>query len=1575
MYAEYCILMVLSLLQGGVSTVMDCKISVEGLEYRGNISFTVSGKTCQRWDSQTPHSHDYANRLPGNVSRHENYCRNPRPGIEPIPWCYTMDQVTRWEHCDIPFCVVDCRKTREGMEYRGNISITISGKTCQRWDRQKPWTHSYTNILPGNASMHENFCRNPQAKEADGPWCYTTDTTTRWEYCDIPFCECRDTIKGEEYRGTISHTTTGRECLRWDSQHSPEPSFALFPEGNSSSHENYCRNPAEQDEKPWCFTDPSEKYAEYCNIPLCSQSNKECLDSAKGQHYFGTKAETKDGIACQRWDKLQPHEHKFSLGFLGLSASEHENYCRNPDNGVKPWCYTLNDTVRYQYCDIPLCEKSEDCKETEGGMGYQGKRNITQSGIACQRWDSTYPHVPNNRISFPGSTLSRQENYCRNPDGEQAPWCYTMDPNVRWQFCDIPFCINSSFQCDFSGEMCGLEQPNDTGMTWFLNKDERSLRFRPPKNVPNSQLYISTLKSPLLRSMKMGNCLILAYRSEGIELQLTTSTQNLTKLKESSEFRRVKVNINPQPDNYKVFIAPHIAASLVAESSTVAAIKFMEVQNGPCTGKDCFSCLDDRLCISHGFCDMTPDCPDYSDEENCALECYHENEYKGFRKETKYLHQCMAELGNTCSFDLSGKREPGCFVDSEFKWEECSVPTCDKGNFICDFEQDMCDWQQMLSGTKWNRQIDENTGEMFASAEKKESLRGNTEEKAVLYSTPQPSSSEFGCLTMTYSGENVNLNVFITQGTVLTLDGMIFQRQNINSDLFATTSFQTPIDIPYLVSIVATFQANVTGIVRLGKISYEKGICKDKDPCYKTEYQCDDGRCVDADQFCNKKNDCPNNEDENVCNYTSSKCVQMEKGCVLPCPYQCECKGVVFKCQSPENVIKEVRVLDLSSSNFDTKDLRDFSFLLHLNLSGCSKEDSSLRDLGKQLQSHSLQTLDISFNRIRNLQQSTFEKLSNILYLNVSHNQITDLQFDFLGVIPKLRHLILRNNKIVIIHSKEIYSRYNSSLQLLDLRNNKIKTILPKALHWLSFLSKLLLSNNSITNTDDYFSRSMKMLVEVDMSFNSISIITDNMFSGLRRLGYLNLQHNQIQVLNDFSFSTLTSLQTLNLAFNKIHTINRMAFENMVSLTKLNLTGNQLRKLSPARFVALVKLQILDLSDNDITILESNAFRRLEEVKYLYINRNKLSVSRTMFQGLCNLEWIWTDSYIICCAKPLSVDPSKCISPRDRISTCEQLISVGFLAQVIWYVALFSLIGNLYVIYYRMRSTNNGRNNAHGILVLNLSFSDLLMGVYLFIIAVADMKYRNNYGFNDSQWRSSNICTVAGLLATVSSEASVIFVFLITLERLLALKYPFSTEFLRKRKHKFVISVMVWLMTILLAAFPISVYPDFYSRSTVCISLPLTAEKVAGWEYATFVFIGLNLIIFIAIVIGQILIFVEVKVIGGALQQDNRKREIAVLKSLSYVVLSDMCCWIPIILIGIMAYGGMDISFDVYAWVVVLVLPLNSALNPFIYTFIVIYRQKQESQRGQNISMDERQNGRQLSRNSTTVSGKKDHSI
>ncbi|XP_034314029.2 G-protein coupled receptor GRL101 [Magallana gigas] len=717
----------------------------------------------------------------------------------------------------------------------------------------------------------------------------------------------------------------------------------------------------------------------------------------------------------------------------------------------------------------------------------------------------------------------------------------------------------------------------------------------------------------------------------------------------------------------------------------------------------------------------------------------------------------------------------------------------------------------------------------------------------------------------------------------------------------------------------------------------------DRDPCSKTQFQCQDDSCIDVGDFCNGLTNCPNQEDESACkNNNNITCLKDTSNCPKHCPAHCQCNGYIFKCNSPENVTKEVRVLDLSSNAFDLENLENFGLLVHLNLSRCRITD--LRSLVERLNSHSLQNLDLSHNNIHKIRWKTFAGMPNLLYLNISNNQIALFVMDFLAFTPKLRHLIGMNTKFMIIIGVSVYNQINASLELLDLQNNNIKDVIPrKAFHSLKFVSKKVLRNNDITNTDFYFSTSMKMLHDLDLSFNSIQNISDYMFDGLDGLRNLNLQNNQISILAEFSFSILKSLRTLNLAYNNIHTIDRLAFQNLFLLAKLNLTGNKLKYLAPERFVALVKLQVLDLSGNGLQILAYDAFKSLDSVTYLYIHNNELTVSRTMFQGLCNLEWLQTDSYLICCAKPLTVNSSKCISPRDSISSCEQLIDVGFLAQMIWYMALFSVIGNAYVIYYRIQGEIR-RNASQGVFVLHLSISDLLMGMYLFIIAIADLQYQNIYGFNDGQWRYSTACTVAGILATTSSEASVIFIFLITIERYIVLKHPFSAGIAKKRRLILFVTMVAWLIAIVFAIVPYLVYSDFYSRSTVCMSLPLTRERTSGWLYSTFLFIGFNMFIFMAIVIGQLLIYIQVKQMGKKINNDNTKREMAAFKSLSYVVLSDAFCWIPIIVIGLLASGGVNIPSDVYAWVIVLVLPINSALNPFIYTFSMIYRQKIKSQ-------------------------------
>ncbi|XP_035669328.1 plasminogen-like [Branchiostoma floridae] len=158
-----------------------CQVG-DGASYRGTVSVTQTGKTCQRWDSQTPHwSYNTPENHPSS-GLVENYCRNPDGDLR--VWCYTTDPDERWDYCDVPVCK-PCQ-VGDGASYRGTVAVTQTGKTCQRWDSQTPhWSYNTPENHP-SSGLVENYCRNP-----DGDlrvWCYTTDPDERWDYCDVPVC-------------------------------------------------------------------------------------------------------------------------------------------------------------------------------------------------------------------------------------------------------------------------------------------------------------------------------------------------------------------------------------------------------------------------------------------------------------------------------------------------------------------------------------------------------------------------------------------------------------------------------------------------------------------------------------------------------------------------------------------------------------------------------------------------------------------------------------------------------------------------------------------------------------------------------------------------------------------------------------------------------------------------------------------------------------------------------------------------------------------------------------------------------------------------------------------------------------------------------------------------------------------------------------------------------------------------------------------------------------------------------------------------------------------------------------------
>lgn len=75
------------------------------------------------------------------------------------------------------------------------------------------------------------------------------------------------------------------------------------------------------------------------------------------------------------------------------------------------------------------------------GHRYKGCQNKTRSGRTCQPWEAQTPHKH--------GAPHYAHNYCRNPveNKKQSTWCYTTDPERRWEFCEPLPSATKLFQC------------------------------------------------------------------------------------------------------------------------------------------------------------------------------------------------------------------------------------------------------------------------------------------------------------------------------------------------------------------------------------------------------------------------------------------------------------------------------------------------------------------------------------------------------------------------------------------------------------------------------------------------------------------------------------------------------------------------------------------------------------------------------------------------------------------------------------------------------------------------------------------------------------------------------------------------------------------------------------------------------------------------------------------------------------------------------------------------------------------------------------------------------------------------
>ncbi|XP_072032867.1 G-protein coupled receptor GRL101-like [Amphiura filiformis] len=400
-----------------------------------------------------------------------------------------------------------------------------------------------------------------------------------------------------------------------------------------------------------------------------------------------------------------------------------------------------------------------------------------------------------------------------------------------------------------------------------------------------------------------------------------------------------------------------------------------------------------------------------------------------------------------------------------------------------------------------------------------------------------------------------------------------------------------------------------------------------------------------------------------------------------------------------------------------------------------------------------------------------------------------------------------------------------------------------------------------------------------------------------------------------------------------------------------SLIQNNISAIRQRAFDGLANLTWLDLSKNGISQIGSNIFEELTILDGLVLvtedeSDEPIEVDKNGFTGLTSLQIL--HNHLCLCV-------------------CSLMQNTG-LRICMWVLGISALLGNFFVIIWRLKqkSARSTTQAVQSFLITNLAVSDFLMGIYMVILASADAYFGEDYFIHSDKWRAGRICKFAGFLSLLSSEASVFFLTLISFDRFLSVVFPFSSARLTIMSAK-AIGGGLWGVAFVISIVPVILAgpeSDLYDLSDVCVGLPLITrpasytikeggignplsdleldlpvaeESKPAWYFSIIIFLGINSLCFVVILCCYIAVFVSLKVSAKKVRRRKRDEELKLAVRMAIIVGTDFVCWMPIILMGILSQtGAAVIPLQMYTWTVVLIMPINSSLNPYLYTIAAL---------------------------------------
>lgn len=232
--------------------------------------------------------------------------------------------------------------------------------------------------------------------------------------------------------------------------------------------------------------------------------------------------------------------------------------------------------------------------------------------------------------------------------------------------------------------------------------------------------------------------------------------------------------------------------------------------------------------------------------------------------------------------------------------------------------------------------------------------------------------------------------------------------------------------------------------------------------------------------------------------------------------------------------------------------------------------------------------LNLSGNSIEKIHNQAFHKLVELNYLDLSYNNMDyissvlikeNIELDIFKISnnPRIKHLPVNgfectadqfNIYLFDASNCGLEEIFDNSLQtftalsVINLSNNKIRTVSSKVFSMCPKLNEINLSNNMLNTLDAKIFEKNKELGKLHLQGNPLTVISAEVFVHTPLMTWLDMSHAQLTTLwkteKNHTASLLSNLTFLNVSHNRITELKQSELDNFNKLRTLDISYNPL---------------------------------------------------------------------------------------------------------------------------------------------------------------------------------------------------------------------------------------------------------------------------------------------------------------------------------------------------------------------------------------------------------------------------------